>query len=67
MWHALLQTLVDELARQAEQSKEPKVKQQLGHLLTRLRRLSLAATWLLSRQVLTDHLHPYVAERLRPK
>jgi hypothetical protein len=53
VWHALLQTLIDELARQAEHSKEPKVKQRLGHLLTRLRRLSLAATWLLSRQVLT--------------
>jgi len=50
VWHALLQTLLDELARQAANSQEPSVKQRLGAVLARLRRLSVAAAWLLSRQ-----------------
>ena len=50
VWHALLQTLLDEMARQAANSPEPGVRQRLGAVLARLRRLSVAAAWLLSRQ-----------------
>lgn len=53
VWHALLQTLLDELARQAENSAEPGARERLDRVLGRLRRLSLTATWLLSRQLLT--------------
>jgi hypothetical protein len=53
VWHALLQTLLDELARQAENSPEPGIRERLDRVMGRLRRLSLTATWLLSRQLLT--------------
>lgn len=53
VWHAMLQTLLDELARQAENSPEPTVRERFNKVKGRLRRLSLTATWLLSRQLLT--------------
>jgi hypothetical protein len=53
VWHALLQTMLDELARQVEESPEPGVRERLDRVMGRLRRLSLTATWLLSRQLLT--------------
>jgi len=53
VWHALLQTVLDELARQARNSPEPTIRERLEQVMGRLRRLSLTATWLLSRQLLT--------------
>jgi KAP family P-loop domain len=53
VWHAMLQTLLDELARQAENSPEPSIQERFKKVKVKLRRLSLTATWLLSRQLLT--------------
>jgi KAP family P-loop domain len=53
VWHALLQTLLNELVRTASRSVEPRVRDRVRTTLARVARLSASATWLVARQLVT--------------
>ncbi|GIF75850.1 KAP family P-loop NTPase fold protein [Asanoa siamensis] len=53
VWHALIQTLLNELVRAAASSPEPAVRNRLRGTLARVARLSASATWLVARQLIT--------------
>jgi hypothetical protein len=53
VWHALLQTLLNELVRQAAESPEPTVRERVRAILGRVARLSVSASWLVARQLIS--------------